>query len=36
VRAAETILEQERAAAKKLQGAFDQAVDASLREVGVM
>jgi ferritin-like metal-binding protein YciE len=32
---ADTILAQERAAADKLRGAFDRAVDASLREVGV-
>jgi ferritin-like metal-binding protein YciE len=35
VQLAETILAQERAAAKKLNGAFDRAVDASLAEVGV-
>jgi ferritin-like metal-binding protein YciE len=35
VRIAETILGEERAAAEKLYGAFDLAVDASLEEVGV-
>jgi ferritin-like metal-binding protein YciE len=35
VRMAETVLGEERAAAEKLYGAFDSAVDASLEEVGV-
>jgi ferritin-like metal-binding protein YciE len=35
VRMAETILEQERAAATKLAGAFDRAAEASLEAVGV-
>lgn len=35
VRMADTILAQERAAAEKIRGAFDHAVDASLKEVGV-
>jgi ferritin-like metal-binding protein YciE len=35
VKTAETILDEERAAAKKLEGSFDEAVEISLREQGV-